>query len=191
MKKTLLLSVAILTFMESAMALGVSKKQDAENSQMVLTLIQKGNDAFYTQNTEEAQKAYEQIRDYDSDCAKAYIDALNDIEDNHMQKDTTTLKVEKEAEFEGGEDKMMQFLCKTIHYPEYSSSNGETGKCFFELVIEADGSISKITVIKAQSPLLAEEGIRTIKLMPKWKPAEYNGNKVRSHYTLPLSFMIR
>ena len=90
--------------------------------------------------------------------------------------------MEKEAEFEGGKDKMMQFLCKTIHYPEYSMSNGEKASVFFELVIEADGSISKITVIKAPSPLLAEEGIRTIKLMPKWKPAEYNGNKVQPLY---------
>jgi len=93
-----------------------------------------------------------------------------------------------EAEFIGGEAAMQKCLQQNLMYPEMSMEMGEQGKVYLKFVVEKDGKISNVEVIKGVSRDLDCEAKRLICLMPRWKPGEYNGMKVRSYFTIPINF---
>lgn len=97
-------------------------------------------------------------------------------------------RVEKMAEFVGGNEEMFKFLRENIKYPE--DADGAHGRVIVNFVVDKDGSISDIKVVRGVHPSLDAEAVRVVKLMPKWKPAENRGMPVRSVYTLPLSFLL-
>ncbi|MFM7683080.1 MAG: energy transducer TonB [Bacteroidota bacterium] len=93
-----------------------------------------------------------------------------------------------EAEYIGGEAAMQKCLQQNLVYPEMSMEMGEQGKVYLKFVIEKDGKISNVEVIKGVSRDLDCEAKRLICLMPRWKPGEKNGMKVRSSFTMPINF---
>mgnify|MGYP001208137371 CR=1 FL=1 len=99
-------------------------------------------------------------------------------------------EVDQEATFPGGAVEMMKYLNKTIVYPETSMENGEQGKVFVEFVVNSNGSISEIKIIRGVSKRLDIEAIRVVTLMPNWSPAEVDGEKVRSYARLPINFVL-
>lgn len=100
------------------------------------------------------------------------------------------VQVEKQPEFPGGETALMEFLQKTMKYPEEAAKNKIEGRVVVSFVIEKDGSISNIEIMRSPHKLLSEEGIRVIKNMPKWEPGTQRGEKVRVKYVLPISFRL-
>lgn len=99
--------------------------------------------------------------------------------------------VEKMPEFPGGEKKMNKFIQKNIIYPPKARLEGRGGISYITFVVEKDGSLSDIKVLKGASggTDLDEEALRVIKSMPKWKPGKQNGKKVRAVYNLPIRFI--
>jgi len=93
-----------------------------------------------------------------------------------------------EATFPGGETAMKEWMIKNLVYPEISVENGDEGRVFLKFVVERDGTISSIEVLKSVSRELDNEAKRMLKLMPKWTPGESSGNRVRSSFTLPINF---
>ena len=108
------------------------------------------------------------------------IDADGEI---YMQPDVV-------AVFPGGKGAMMQWISKTVVYPQTSIEMNEQGRVYVTFVVEKDGSISTIDVIRGVSPDLDKEAKRTIRKMPKWTPAKSNGRTVRSIYSLPINFQL-
>ena len=108
------------------------------------------------------------------------IDADGEI---YMQPDVV-------AVFPGGKGAMMQWISKTVVYPQTSIEMNEQGRVYVTFVVEKDGSISTIDVIRGVSPDLDKEAKRTIRKMPKWTPAKSNGRAVRSSYRLPINFKL-
>jgi len=108
------------------------------------------------------------------------IDADGEI---YMQPDVV-------AVFPGGKGAMMQWISKTVVYPQTSIEMNEQGRVYVTFVVEKDGSISTIDVIRGVSPDLDKEAKRTIRKMPKWTPAKSNGRAVRSSYRLPINFQL-
>jgi len=97
---------------------------------------------------------------------------------------------EKEAEFPGGQRAMHQFIADNVEYPKSSRKKKEEGTVFVQFIIEGDGSLFDIKVIRGVSEALDNEAIRVVKLMPKWSPGESHGKVVRVKYTLPLNFRL-
>lgn len=97
---------------------------------------------------------------------------------------------EKCPEYTGGAQAMLKFIEKNLKYPKKARSNGINGKVILGFIIEKDGQISpdNISVEQSVDPLLDEEGIRVVKLMPKWIPAENAGQVVRFKTRLPITF---
>lgn len=95
---------------------------------------------------------------------------------------------EEGAEFIGGVDKMMEFLAKNILYPQAAKENRTRGKVIISFIVEKDGSISDIRIIRSLGFGCDEEAVRVIKLMPKWKPAKQREKNVRYQYILPVRF---
>ena len=110
-------------------------------------------------------------------------------EDDSSEEDLY-INVDKWATFPGGNMKAAAFITENIKYPEDAVSNGVQGRVYVKFVVEKDGSISDVEVVRSVHPLLDAEAVHVVKLMPKWKPAENRGMPVRSVYTLPLSFRI-
>lgn len=98
--------------------------------------------------------------------------------------------VEEQAEFPGGNAAMMAFIQKNIRYPEKALKEELGGKCFIKFVVEKDGKITDIQIVRGitDCPECNMEAIRVVKMMPNWKPGKIKGNAVRSYYHLPIVF---
>lgn len=95
-----------------------------------------------------------------------------------------------EAQFEGGPAAMKQFLIDNTKYPEISRQMGDQGKVYVKFVVERDGSISGIEIIKSVSKELDREAKRVVRSMPRWTPGEKNGEAVRSVCRIPINFTL-
>lgn len=96
--------------------------------------------------------------------------------------------VDELASFPGGEAACMKWLSDHIKYPEECKKEGIEGRVHVQFVVNKDGSIPEVKVLKSPHPLLSEEAIRVVKAMPKWKPAKVKGEIVRQRFILPIKF---
>lgn len=120
-----------------------------------------------------------------------YDDArlLNVVEDEIVEEEEEVfLQVETDPEFPGGVEAMMKFLADNIVYPQEAKDNKIEGRVIVTFVVEKDGSISSIRVLRDIGGGCGAEVVRVVKLMPKWKPGMQNGKPVRVQYNLPVQF---
>ena len=94
------------------------------------------------------------------------------------------------AEFPGGMDALRAFLAENCHYPKEAKEKQQQGVVLLEFVVEKDGTISAITVLRSVCEVLDEEAIRVVRAMPKWKPGEDFGQPCRSYFQLPITFTL-
>lgn len=99
--------------------------------------------------------------------------------------------VEEQPEFPGGQAAMMKFLSDNIRYPVIAQENGIQGRVICNFVVERDGSITDVQVVRGQDPSLDREAIRVIQQMPRWKPGKQRGSPVRVRFTLPVVFRLQ
>jgi protein TonB len=99
--------------------------------------------------------------------------------------------VEQMPSFPGGPSALMQFLSSNIKYPVVAEENGVQGRVVCTFVVEKDGSITDVRVIKSVDPSLDKEAMRVVKSMPKWIPGKQNGSAVRVKYTVPVTFRLQ
>jgi len=92
--------------------------------------------------------------------------------------------------FPGGQEQYNRFLVNTIRYPAIARDKNQQGTVILQMIIEKDGTISNLKIIKNASEPLDKEALRTANLMPKWDPGIYNGKPVRTRWTLPLTFTL-
>ena len=99
--------------------------------------------------------------------------------------------VEVMPSFPGGQGALMQWLNKNIKYPVVAEENGIQGRVVVTFVVEKDGSITDVNVVKSVDPSLDKEAQRVVKSMPKWIPGKQNGSAVRVKYTVPVTFRLQ
>ena len=99
--------------------------------------------------------------------------------------------VEQMPQFKGGDAALMDYLNKNIKYPVIAEENGIQGRVVTTFVVERDGSITDVKVIKSVDPSLDKEAVRVVKSMPKWNPGKQNGSAVRVKYTVPVTFRLQ
>lgn len=98
--------------------------------------------------------------------------------------------VEQMPSFPGDDAALMQYLNSHIKYPAIAEENGVQGRVIVSFVVERDGSITDVKVLKSADPSLDKEAVRVTKSMPKWIPGKQNGSSVRVKYTLPVTFRL-
>lgn len=108
----------------------------------------------------------------------------------NSETDTVMDKCEVMPKFPGGESGMMKFLTENVKYPKEALDKGITGRVLVEFVVERDGSINDVKIMKSVDPILNNEAIRIVKAMPKWEPGTMNGKAVRVKHTLPVTFRL-
>jgi len=98
--------------------------------------------------------------------------------------------VEQKPEFNGGEAALYKWLNENIVYPTIASEEGVEGRVVVEFVIDKDGSVTNVRVVRPRHPALDKEAVRVVKSMPKWIPGRNNGQPVKVTYTLPVTFRL-
>lgn len=126
----------------------------------------------------------------DADGKKVVLKAASD-ENKEQIVDEVFVVVEEVPAFPGGESALMKFLNDNIKYPEEAQKKGAEGRVICQFVVEKDGSLSEVNVIRSADPLLDAEAVRVIESMPKWKPGKQRGQYVRVKYTLPVLFRLQ
>ena len=85
---------------------------------------------------------------------------------------------------------MMRFIGENVRYPQEAIDNGIQGRVLVSFVVEKDGSVSDVKVLKGIGSGCDEEAIRVVEAMPKWEPGKDKGKTVRVKYDLPISFKL-
>ena len=99
--------------------------------------------------------------------------------------------VEEMPSFPGGQAALMSFLSSNIKYPVVAQENGVQGRVIVGFVVERDGSITDVKVMRSVDPSLDREAQRVVRAMPRWKPGKQNGSAVRVKYTVPVVFRLQ
>ena len=132
-----------------------------------------------------------EIQDAEDDSANQDAPDLTDIGDydgEATDEQDVFVVVENMPTFPGGN--VQRWIAKNVKYPVIAMENGVQGKVYIQFVIEKDGSISDVKVIRGVDSSLDREAMRVVKAMPKWKPGKQRNKPVRVSYTLPINFQL-
>ena len=99
--------------------------------------------------------------------------------------------VENDPEFPGGVEAMYTYLAQNIKYPQLARENNITGRVYVTFVVEKDGSVTNVRVLRDIGGGCGAEAVRIVKAMPKWTPGKQRGKAVRVQYNLPVNFSLR
>ena len=153
----------------------------------------------------EAPKAEEviEIMDNDSKVEESTIQASDDtqaavevkytpveVEEEEVDEQQIFTIVEEQPEFPGGMAECYKWIGKNLNYPTISAENGVQGRVTVNFVVNADGSIVDVKVLRGVDPYLDKEAIRVVSKMPKWKPGKQRGKAVRCSFNLPVRFKL-
>ena len=99
--------------------------------------------------------------------------------------------VEQMPSFPGGPSALMEWLSNNVKYPVVAQENGVQGRVVVSFVVERDGSITDVKVVRGVDPSLDKEASRVVRAMPRWIPGKQNGSAVRVKYNVPVSFRLQ
>ena len=110
----------------------------------------------------------------------------------HVVEETKIFTVvEQMPMYPGGDAALMGYLRDNIKYPPVAAENGVQGRVVVGFVVERDGSITDVNILRGVDPSLDREAMRVVKSMPRWNPGKQNGSAVRVKYQVPVSFRLQ
>jgi len=98
--------------------------------------------------------------------------------------------VEELPEFPGGASEFMKWLTKNLRYPAQAQQRKLQGKVVAQFIVNKDGSISNIELVKRVDPSLDNEALRVLRLMPRWKAGQQNEKPCRTQVCIPIVFKL-
>ncbi len=122
--------------------------------------------------------------------APPVVEAPKEVEIEKPKEEEIFTSVEQNPEFPGGNIEALKYIAKNIKYPSAAQRANVSGKVFIKFVVERDGSIGDVQILKGIGFGCDEEAQRVIKGMPKWSPGKQNGRNVRVWFTLPVNYQL-
>jgi TonB family protein len=116
---------------------------------------------------------------------------MEEVKQKEVKDEPIFQVVEEMPEFPGGMAEAMKFLAKNINYPVAAQQAKIEGRVIVQFVVERDGSVSDVKVMRGVSPELDAEAIRVVSMMPKWIPGKQRGKAVAVKYTMPIMFRLQ
>ncbi len=98
--------------------------------------------------------------------------------------------IEQKPEFPGGNETIHKWISEHLVFPKIAKENNIDGTVYVEFVIDIDGSVTDIKIIRGVDPSLENEAYRVVSMMPKWKPGKQNGKPVKVIFRLPIKFKL-
>lgn len=114
-----------------------------------------------------------------------------EVEEEEVVEEEIFLVVENQPEFPGGEVARLTYLGQNIKYPQMARESNIQGIVYVTFVVEPDGSISKVGILRGIGGGCDEEAMRVVSSMPSWKPGKQRGRPVRVRFTMPIKFTLQ
>jgi TonB family protein len=150
-----------------------------------------GDHKVVAKNNHDERKSYTVTVD-DKPFDLNYITQMlfDDSDEATDDSEVYTGAVEVLPEYPGGPNALMNYLRRNLKYPETAKKNKQEGRVFVGFVVEKDGSISNVSVMRGVCEELDNEAVRVVKTLPKFTPGMHGGKPVRVQYTLPVVFKL-
>ena len=125
--------------------------------------------------------------------AAVEIAEVTDVEqpDEVLEEQTVFIIVEDMPEFPGGEIALRKYIAENVLYPEMAKENDIQGTVYVRFVVDTDGSVSNVEVLRGVDPLLDKEAKRVVETLPKWKPGRQRGKAVKVSHSVPIKFALQ
>ncbi len=143
-------------------------------------------------------RTQEELKEVDAGTKTQEGDSLNgkdqSLEEQTIGDDPTvynTYAVEVQPGFPGGDDALYKYLGDNIHYPPIAKDNGISGTVYLSFVIDREGKVTDVKVLRGPGAGLDEEAMRVVKSMPAWKPGKQNGKPVKVQCQIPVRFLLK
>ena len=179
----------MLTLLAGFTAVGQGKvsQKSAQRSKTRIQQVDKKKGTKVTKSDEakpadcqKTEKPMEQVLgNYDTDGPEPRLDA-----------DVIYSQVDQMPQFPGGLEGLMEYLSTNIVYPPVAAEKNIEGRVFVQFVVEKDGSVGDVKILRSVDINLDYEAIRLCKRMPKFEPGLLNGQPVRVWYVLPVNFKL-
>lgn len=161
-----------------------NKELEAKNAE-----LEKKNASLYQQNQKDRRRISQLLREQRTRRNSS-------IEYETMEPPVSGTEqifsvVEQMPTFPGGTNELHRYIRRAVRYPQLAMSNNVEGRVYVQFVVEKDGSITNVKVIRGIGSGCDKESIRVVKSMPKWNPAKQRGKTVRAKMTLPISFNLK
>ena len=98
--------------------------------------------------------------------------------------------VEQMPTYPGGMQDLMRYLATSIKYPKQAQEDGKQGRVIVQFIVDKNGSVTNVNVVRGVDPALDAEAIRIVSAMPKWEPGMQKGQPVNVKFTLPVNFKL-
>lgn len=113
------------------------------------------------------------------------------MEEEEKKEEKIFVVVEEQPSFPGGESARMKYLRNNIEYPQLARESGIEGTVYVTFVVEKDGAISDVRILRGIGGGCDKEAIRVVTEMPKWKPGKQRGKSVRVQFNMPIRFTLQ
>lgn len=132
------------------------------------------------------------LDDFSGDDFKIEFKATGPRKEEAVEEEAPVIRAEQMPKFgkSGGLDEFRDWCLKQIVYPQAAIDNGIQGNVVLSFVIEKDGTLTNIKVLRSRDRDLDAEAVRVLKSSPKWQPGKNRGKPVRVTYTLPINFQL-
>lgn len=113
-------------------------------------------------------------------------------EEEEVEEEQIFVIVEDMPGFGGGDsNKFREYIQKNLKYPDIAAENGIQGRVFVSFVVEPNGEVSNVRVVRGVDPSLDREAVRVVESSPKWTPGKQRGKPVRVSFTFPIIFVLQ
>ena len=179
------------------------KKEDVANEQQVTKIDIVEDDKFDDKKevkdmsevqANEAQFGSKDVTEGTNDLNKEQVKEkviVEEIKTPEPKVEQIFTAVEQKPAFPGGEAALMKWLSSNIVYPVMAQEEGAQGRVVVQFVVEKDGRIGQVKVVRGRHPELDKEAMRVVKSLPKFIPGKNNGQTVRCWFTLPVNFKLQ
>lgn len=127
--------------------------------------------------------------DFDDEIQMYDFEMTDEVEE---EEEEIFVVVEDMPTFRGGDvNKFREWVQQRIKYPQIAAENGIQGKVFIMFVVEPDGSVSNVTILRGVDPALDNEAKRVVGSSPKWAPGKQRGAPVRVRFSITVNFQLQ
>jgi len=125
---------------------------------------------------------------------EAVVEVVEEVKEEvqEVKEEEVFLVVEEMPSFGSGDtNDFRSWVNSNMKYPDVAAENGIQGRVYIQFVVEADGRLTNVKVIRGVDPSLDKEAVRVISSSPKWNPGKQRGKPVRVSYTFPITFVLQ
>jgi len=126
---------------------------------------------------------------------EAVVEVVEEVKEEvqeEVKEEEVFLVVEEMPSFGSGDaNGFRSYVAENMKYPEVAAENGIQGRVFVQFVVEADGRLTNVRVIRGVDPSLDKEAVRVVSNSPKWNPGKQRGKPVRVSFTFPITFVLQ